>query len=190
MGRPERKQERYTYADYLTWEGGERCELIDGVPYMMASPSQRHQEILVEMGRQFANFLRGKPCKVFTSSFDVRLYPDSDDNTVVQPDLLVVCDQSKLDGKACNGAPDFVVEIVSPSTSRNDRVLKLTHYQWAGVEEYWIVYPEDATVEKYVLRDSAYVNGGRYTESEIIPVSILPGLEINLAEVFGEVVEP
>jgi len=186
MGSPQENQ-RYTYADYLAWAGAERYELIEGLPYLMASPSQYHQEILMELARQFANFLLGKPCKGFIAPFDVRLFPQNEnaDETVVQPDFLVVCDRGKLDGRSCNGAPDLAVEILSPSTSRNDRILKMAQYAWAGVKEYWIIDPQARMLEKHLLEN------GRYTTqwmdaSSAVPVTVLPGCEISLGCVFGE----
>ena len=186
MGLPQENQ-RYTYADYLTWEGDERYELIEGVPYLMASPSQYHQEISVELARQLANFLFGKPCKLYTAPFDVRLYPQNEnaDDTVVQPDLLVVCDSGKLDGRACNGAPTLVIEILSPSTSRKDLVLKMAHYRWAGVKEYWIIDPQKRLLCKHVLVDGSFT-AEWFDAPSTVPVAVLPGCEIDLAQVFGE----
>ena len=136
------EEQRYTYADYVTWPGDERWELIDGVPYAMSpAPTIGHQRIAGEIHRQLANFLKGKPCEAFIAPVDVRLNADNDDDIVVQPDVLVVCDKNKLDGKCCNGAPDFVVEILSPSTADHDRVNKFQVYVAAGVREYWIVDP-------------------------------------------------
>ncbi|MDR0310315.1 MAG: Uma2 family endonuclease, partial [Acidobacteriota bacterium] len=110
------KDERYTYADYASWDTEERYELIDGVPYLMSpAPLRKHQSILFELSGQFRNFLKGKPCKAFAAPFDVRLNADTYDDTVVQPDLVVICDKLKLDAKGCVGAPDMVIEILSPS---------------------------------------------------------------------------
>ena len=187
MGLPQEKDVRYTYADYLTWDDDVRCELIEGVPYMMASPSQFHQEILLAFAMAFGNYLKGKPCKGFLAPFDVRLFPQNNnaDITVVQPDFLVVCDHSKLDGKSCNGAPDFVLEILSPSTSRKDRILKMAQYAWAGVKEFWIIDPKDMMLEKHVLVDGRYTSEWFDTTSAV-PVEIFPGFEINMADLFGE----
>ena len=186
MGLPQ-ENKRYTYADYLEWDDDERYELIEGVPYLMASPSQQHQEILMEFALLLGNFLKGKPCKGFIAPFDVRLFPQNNhnDDTVVQPDFLVVCDHSKLDGKACNGAPDFVLEILSPSTSRKDRILKMAQYAWAGVREYWIIDPLAHMLEKHVLSDGRYTTAW-FDASTPVPVSIFPGFEIDLALIFGE----
>lgn len=177
---------RYTYADYITWDDDERYELIDGVPYAMApAPTQVHQEIGGEIFRQFANYLEGKPCKVFIAPFDVRLNADDKDDTIVQPDLLIVCDKSKLDGKCCVGAPDLVIEILSPSTARKDRLIKLNQYQKAGVREYWIVSPDEKTVQIYLLRDGHFELGEVYTPSDIAKVNIIEGCFIELQKVFS-----
>ena len=134
-------QETYTYGDYLRWDDGERWELIDGVAYNMTpAPNRRHQAILRELSYQFTAFLAGKPCEVYFSPFDVRLpehnEKDEEVTTVVQPDLVVICDPDKLDDRGCRGAPDLVNEILSPSTSRKDMKTKLELYEKRGVREY------------------------------------------------------
>lgn len=176
------ENQKYTYADYCTWDDSERWELINGVPYAMSpAPSQVHQEISGELFGQLREYLKGKPCKVFHAPFDVRLNATDEDNTVVQPDLLVVCDSSKLDGKSCKGAPDLVIEILSPSTAQTDRITKLNKYQQASVREYWIVDPESKTIQVCFF-ECGTVKG--YTDSDIAPVGVLPGCEINLHDVF------
>jgi Uma2 family endonuclease len=116
----DRNRKDYTYGDYLAWPEGERWEIIEGVPQMMAAPSRVHQEILTELLTQFSTYLRGKPCRVYPAPFGVRLpvgnEKDLDIPTVVEPDISIVCDQSKLDDQGCKGAPDLVVEIISPSS--------------------------------------------------------------------------
>jgi len=180
------QNERYTYADYCTWDDSERWELIEGIPYAMSpAPSQHHQEISGELHLQLATFLKGKPCKVFHAPFDVRLNVDDEDDTVVQPDLLVVCDHSKLDGKCCRGAPDLVIEILSPSTARHDRMVKMQQYQQAGVREYWIVDPDTKTVQVCILENGRYFVTA-YADTDTAPVAVLPGCEINLSDVFAE----
>ncbi len=182
----------YTYRDYITWPDEERWELIDGVAYCMSpAPSPRHQEELVELARQFANHLRGKPCRVYVAPFDVRLpdaeEPDEEIRTVVQPDLVVLCDLNKLDERGCRGAPDMVLEILSPSTSAKDQRQKLALYERHGVREYWIVDPEARLARIYRLGDA-----GRYGRDSVYPagagiaVGILPDLVIDTAAVFGE----
>ena len=119
---------RYTYADYLTWDDDVRWELIDGVPYMMSAPSWQHQGILSNLHLFFGSFLKGKKCKVYFAPYDVRLNADTFDNTVVQPDLVIVCDRSKYMDTGYVGAPELVVEVLSPSTSRYDQAIKYDAY--------------------------------------------------------------
>jgi Uma2 family endonuclease len=171
----------YTYADYLSWEGPERYQLIDGEAFMMASPTVEHQSISAEISRQFGNFLVGKPCRVFAAPLDVRLYPKEDlsDDTVVQPDILVVCDQARLGKGSVNGPPDLVMEILSDSNSRKEMFRKFQHYMNAGVREYWILDPEEKTVQVHLLKEGHYVSS-IYQKDAVIPVSILPPLSIDL----------
>ena len=178
------KQQRYTYEDYYSWDDGKRWELIDGVPYAMApAASDTHQGISGNLFAQLHGFLKGKPCKVFHAAYDVRLNADAGDDTVVQPDLVVICDQSKRDERGYKGAPDMVVEILSPSTAQYDRLIKFRLYQNAGVREYWIVDPETRTVSVHILENSKYVITV-YGEDDIAPVHVLDGCEINIADVF------
>ena len=174
----------FTYADYEHWDDGNRYELIDGVAYMMSAPSTAHQSILGELYRQLANYLKGKSCRVFLAPYDVCLTGLGDeDNTVVQPDVLIVCDESKIDNKRCNGAPDMTIEILSPSTSKRDLLTKLVKYQKAGVREYWIVDPDSEIVNVHILKDGHYVISS-YENGDIIAVSILDDCNIVLSEVF------
>jgi Uma2 family endonuclease len=176
----------YTWADYLTWDDNVRYELIDGIPYMMSpAPSLAHQTISNELSFQLTSFLKGSPCKLFTAPCDVRLNAADGDNTVVQPDLLVVCDKTKLDGKACVGAPDMIIEILSPSTEHRDRVVKLNLYQRAGVREYWMVDPDSRAVHVCILKNNEYILRA-YTDADTVPVHVLEGCGINLADVFAE----
>ena len=134
--------DQYTYADYATWDETFRCELIDGVVYMMSAPDVWHQRLVTTLSRKLGNFLEGKSCEAFVAPFDVRLFPkkDGSDETVVQADVIVVCDKSKLsDGKACVGAPDVVFEVLSDSTKVMDLRVKRELYKSAGVKEYWVV---------------------------------------------------
>ncbi|MDR1618206.1 MAG: Uma2 family endonuclease, partial [Treponema sp.] len=121
-----KEQPYYTYADFLDWDEGERCEIIDGEAYMMSAPSRIHQRISMALSAMLYNYLEGKTCEVYPAPFAVRLFPAEDlsDDTVVEPDISVVCDPSKLDDRGCNGAPDFIIEIISPSTARYDRLVK------------------------------------------------------------------
>jgi len=182
---------RFTYADLITWPEEERWELIDGSPYdMTPAPSQQHQDIVTDLMVQFGVFLRDSPCRLYTAPFDVRLpAPDEDDmtaSTVVQPDLLVVCDREKLDGKGVIGSPTLVVEITSPSTAVKDLREKRIAYERAGVPEYWIISPTDKTVQVYSLDEHGrYGAPAIYTVDDQAPVGVLPGLLIDLARVFA-----
>ena len=178
------REKRYTYEDYASWETDERYELIDGVPYLMAAPSFEHQDICAELLTQFRVFLKGKTCKAIAAPLDVRLNVHDGDDTVVQPDLLVVCDRSKIDEKGVNGAPDLAVEILSPSSGNKDGFLKYQKYLRAGVREYWIVDPESKTVHVHLLNGGTYI-GRMYEGGEPVPVHVLEGCAIDLAAVFG-----
>ena len=178
----------YTYSDYAGWNDDTRYELIDGMPYLMSpAPSEAHQTIAAELTYQLVSFLKGKPCKVLPAPFDVRLNANDGDDTVVQPDLLVVCDSPeapKLDGKVCTGAPDMVIEILSPSTARMDKFIKFRLYQKAGVREYWIVDPDTKTVQVCFLKNGEYVVNA-YDDTENVTVQVLKGCTINLTDVFA-----
>ena len=179
----------YTYADYKEWEldEGERFELINGEAYAMSAPSTRHQAILMELASQLHFFLRGKPCKVFPAPFDVRLFykADESDNTVVQPDISVICDKEKLGPEGYRGAPDLVIEILSPSNTAIEMQLKMELYREAGVREYWVIDPENNVLTVYLLQgDIIYTKN--YKRTETVNVSVLPGLNIVLEEIFSE----
>jgi Uma2 family endonuclease len=176
----------YTYADFLEWDEGERYEIIDGEAYMMAAPSRIHQEVGMALSATLYNYLEGKPCKVYTAPFSVRLFPaeDNGDDTVVEPDITVVCDPSKLDDRGCNGAPDFIIDITSPSTARHDRIVKFNKYRESGVWEYWIADPEEKVVSAYVLKNGEYT-AVNYDDTAVVSVTILPGCGIDLKTIFG-----
>ena len=185
---------QYTYRDYLELElePFERCELIDGEFYAMAAPNTAHQAVSMELSTQIHNFLRGKPCKVFSAPYDVILpFPSRrhqknivDMTTVVHPDISVICDRTKIIESGCLGAPDLVIEILSPGNTPVEMTRKLDLYKRAGVREYWVADPALKSVQVYILHDNEYLPA-LYHESDTIPVSILPGLEINLPEVFA-----
>ena len=163
MGLPARHTAHHTYADYLSWPDDVRYELIDGEAYAMApAPTPLHQLWVGEVYRQLADTLSGTPCRVFLAPFDVRLSHDdtfevdADIDTVVQPDLSVVCDRGKIDERGCRGAPDWVVEVLSPSSAGRDMIVKRDLYERHGVREYWIVHPTDRVVTIYTLIDGAY----------------------------------
>lgn len=186
------KKDRYTFADILTWDENERIEIVNGEALMMASPSPRHQEISAELTRQLANFLEGKQCRVYPAPLDVRLFErDEDDpqdvDTVVQPDLSIICDRNKLDSHGCKGAPDMVIEILSPSSLRHDRLVKLDLYQRAGVREYWIADSENEAIQVFLLDDSGFLRLHEdYGKNDIAKVNVLEGCFIDLSKVFPE----
>lgn len=183
---------RYTFADVLTWNEDERVEIIDGEAIMMApAPARVHQEISGELFRQLANYLRGKKCKVYAAPFDVRLFEEDGDHpedvdTVVEPDITIVCDPSKLDERGCKGAPDMVVEILSPATQRHDRFIKFSLYQKAGVREYWLVDPGSKIVQSFILEDGHYSVKEFGTAGDKMKVYVLEDCVIDLSEIFPE----
>ncbi len=187
-----KREELFTYGDYRTWGDDERWELIDGIPYCMSpAPSPRHQILLADLVRQFTSYLLGKSCRAIPAPFDVRLVEsdehDDDITTVVQPDLSIICDRSRLDGAGYRGAPELVVEILSPGTVQKDLKVKFARYERAGVREYWIVDPAAKTVMIFSLGpDGRYGRPSVYLDTDQPQVGIFPDLEINLAAIFAE----
>jgi len=177
-----RREQYYTYEDWQNFDLGEgrHAELIDGDMYMMASPSSRHQAILMEMSRQLSNHLRGKRCKPYFG-LGVQL----EKNTVLIPDLIVICDPKKLTKSSYEGAPDLVVEVLSPSTAKYDKLTKFILYQQAGVPEYWIVDPTDNILTIHRLIDGKYTTSV-YSDTDTAPVNAIPGFTMDLSEVFIE----
>jgi len=184
-----KEKRRFTYEDYLTWDDDNRYELIDGEVFDMApAPSPTHQSISMELSGQFRNSLIGKLCKVFAAPFDVRLQRSKRNDTVVQPDLLVICDPSKIDKRGCKGAPDLVIEITSPFSATHDCIRKFNVYQDAGVREYWIVDPYRKIVTVSTLENNRYVST-EYDNKSKIHVSVLEDCEIDLSTVYPDIVE-
>ena len=183
-------KEHYTFADCLAWDERDRIEIVNGEAIMMSPPTRAHQEILMELARQLANFLEGKKYKVYPAPFAVRLFGQDGDapenvDTMVEPDISVVCDNSKLDKYGCKGAPDMVVEILSPSTRRHDRLVKLGLYQQAVVREYWIVDPENRSVQVFLLDEMGALRLREdYGREDIAKVNVLDGCFIELSKVF------
>lgn len=184
------ENKRYTFADVLTWDESERVEIINGEAFLMAPPSRIHQEISVAITAQLYNYLEGKRCKVYPAPFGVRLFERDGDSpedvdTMVEPDISVVCDPGKLDDHGCKGAPDLIIEILSPSTQRHDRLVKLGLYQRAGVREYWTVNPEDKTVQVMLRDDSGVLQLHEvYGRASVAKVNVLNGCFIELVKVF------
>ena len=193
MPQPKPNQnERYNYAQYLTWDDGDRWELIDGEAFCMSpGPGRQHQKLSVALTNLFYNHLQGKTSEVYAAPFDVRFVdtdkdvPDEYIENVVQPDILIVCDPKKLDEKGVKGAPDLVIEILSPSSARNDMIVKYQIYERFGVNEYWVVHPFEQLVQVFKLQDNAkYGVPDRYGIGDVIPVGLLGDLKIDMNQVF------
>ena len=182
---------KFNYADYLNWPDDERWEIIEGEAYDMSpAPSREHQGISFRLTGMLYEFLKDKQCEAFAAPFDVRFAEGSEDaderiETVVQPDLAVICDKSKLDKRGCLGAPDITVEILSPSTSYKDQTQKLLLYEKHGVEEYWIFNPDAKYAMIYHLQGVKYGKPDYLTEHDTLESKVLKGLKIALSEVWG-----
>lgn len=176
---------RYTYADYLQWRLTERVELLRGkIVTMSPAPSRRHQEISRSLLHFLGNFLWQKECKIYHAPFDVRLTAAGND-TVVQPDICVVCDLSKLDEQGCNGAPDLIVEILSPGNSKKELKQKFDLYQENGVIEYWIVYPTEESIIVYTLNEEGkYIGSSPYVAEDELTSSVLKGFALPIHQIF------
>lgn len=185
-------EKTYTYRDYLLWKFKERVELIKGRIFRMSpAPSITHQEISRNINRVLDHYFFGKPCKVFYAPLDVVLTDkkkSSEANeifTVVQPDLCVICDPEKIaDGKKCIGAPDLVIEILSPGNSKKEMDYKFDLYQEAGVQEYWLVYPEEKSINIFVLKNNEYIGLKPVSEGQILTSSVFPELQAEVDKIF------
>lgn len=182
---------QYSYADYLTWQFQERLELIKGYVYKISpAPARKHQEISWRLITPFVDYFRNSPCKVYHAPFDVRLPKKGSSGnkqtfTVLQPDLCVICDLDKLDDRGCVGAPDLVVEILSPGNTKREMKQKFDAYQEAGVTEYWIVQPDDRNVFQYVLnQEGIYIGLHPLTDEDTLVSRAFPDFEIELSRVF------
>ncbi len=175
---------RYSYADYQNWPNDERFELIDGVIHNMNAPLRIHQKTVTELTKQLAIFFTGKKCEVYVSPFDVRLPKKSKKEDeifdVVQPDLSVICDQEKLDDKGCLGAPDLIIEVLSPSTASKDHIKKRALYESAGVKEYWLVSAEERIVWVYQLVNGQYQKPEIYNDQNKITSILFPELIVEV----------
>jgi len=181
---------RYTFENYLTWLDDKRRELIDGFVYMLAGPTRKHQKISIMISSRFFNYLENKKCEVYAAPFDVRLpnNGETEDNliyNVVQPDIVVVCDLGKLDEKGCIGPPDLIVEILSANTSKKDLKDKFSLYEKSGVKEYWIVYPNEKSINVFILSPkNKYGLKGMYVEGDTISPSMFADLFLELEDIF------
>ena len=182
----------YSYANYLNWLFDDRVELIKGKIFKMSpAPSSIHQEIVGNIFRKIGNFLEKKPCKVFVAPFDVRFYNEDKQDlaiqTVLQPDICVICDKNKIDYKGCIGAPDLVVEILSPGNTTVELLHKYQVYQEFGVKEYWVVSQSDQSILIYTLNEYGKFQPSKiFTLSEKITSTVLPGFELVLDDVFED----
>lgn len=180
----------YTYADYLTWKFDEFVELIKGkVMRPMAGTNRRHQKISTRLEIPIGVFLHSSQCEMYHAPFDVRLTRagangNQQITTVVQPDICVICDPAKLDDQGCVGAPDWIIEIVSPGNTNHDTKIKYDLYEENGVREYWIVYPGLKTITAYVLENGQYELTAEYSEPGLLPVATLPGLNLDWTAIF------
>jgi Uma2 family endonuclease len=191
-----RDTDPHTYADYLVWSRSYGDELVDGTAYVREppSPSQSHQRVVIELGAQLAAALRDKLSEVYAAPFDVRLpksiEEDDQIDTVVQPDLLIVCDPRKVDERGVRGAPDWLAEVLSPGTARHDQLVKLPAYERAGVREVWLIDPGDRTVAIYCLE------AGRYGHATVLQLkgqtqlTAVPGVTVDWDQVLAKVRRP
>jgi len=182
----------YSYADYLQWTFEDRLELIKGKIFKMTpAPDLYHQDVSGVVFTEIYNYLKGKSCKTYAAPFDVRLPrktdPSNEKNiyTVVQPDICVICDISKLDKQGCIGAPDIIIEILSPGNNQKELRNKYEVYEESGVLEYWIISPQDKTFLKYTLINGKYQPSRLMTTGDMIKTNILPGFTLDLEIVFA-----
>jgi len=196
MGLPIRKTEkRFSYADYKAWPDDERWELIDGVAYCMSpAPTSAHQALVTEFLWRIAAFLHGKPCQAFVAPFDVRLVEAdaSDDQVVnvVQPDIVVYCDPGKIDQRGGKGAPDWIIEVLSPATAARDQREKLALYERFGVDEYWLVHPGDRLLTIFRREESGvYARAQVFDEEATVAATRFPELNLSLTEIFSVIPE-
>jgi Uma2 family endonuclease len=185
----------YSYADYLLWQFEERVELIRGKIFKMSpAPSEKHQRVSSRLHGMIFNFFSDNQCRLYSAPFDVRLFDSKKSQkankevfTVIQPDLCVICDKSKIDERGAIGAPDLVVEILSLGNSKKEMKLKYELYEESGVQEYWVVYPYEEHLLQFVLNDKQkYVLHKIYQSDEIASSFIFPNLALDLEKVFAE----
>jgi Uma2 family endonuclease len=182
----------YSYADYLTWQFSERIELLKGYIRQMSAPNRFHQTLSINLAREIAYAFKGHECRVFAAPFDVKLVKNPQGKTdkeiysIVQPDICVICDRTKLDKQGCLGSPDWIIEIVSESTAKTDVKDKFDIYEENGVLEYWIVRPIENSIERFFLENEKYVYKGTFVKEDVIAPILFPELLIKLEEIFEE----
>ena len=183
----------YSYADYLLWRFKERVEIIKGkILEMSPAPNVNHQQISRKINRYLDQYFQNRSCELFYAPFDVALLnkkkstPEKDIFTVIQPDLCIICDAEKIaDGKKCIGAPDLIIEILSPGNSKKEMDIKFDLYEEAGVLEYWLVYPEEKSIIMYVLKDKKYIGLKPFTEDQILKSPLFSDFELDLKKIFN-----
>ena len=180
---------KYSYADYLTWSIRERLELINGGIYQIfITPSTLHQKISSLLLKEIFKTLGEQPCQVFHAPFDVRLPKKEMENqqifTVVQPDICIICDHTKIDDKGCIGAPDLIIEILSPGNTSKEMKNKFEAYEESGVREYWLIEPQDKAVLIFVLENGKFIGKRPMVEEETLQSFIFPDLKIDLQPLF------
>lgn len=182
------QDKRFTFQDFLSWDEDHRYEIFDGVPVLLASPTTKHQGIVSFLTIELGFYLKGSACRIFPSPFAVRFSEVDDDehaDNVFEPDISIVCRKNQLDQYGCKGAPSLIIEVLSPSTSKNDRLKKYNAYQKFGVGEYWIADPLNETVEVYVLDNKVYKRWNMYGREDIIKSWQFEGVEIVGEEMFA-----
>jgi Uma2 family endonuclease len=191
MGMPEGNK-KYNYADYVALNEEVTYEVISGeIISMSPSPTPKHQDVVDELTAEFKMFLRGKECMAFSAPMDVCLFATNETKMEdildwVQPDLMVICDNRKINEKNIIGPPDLVIEVLSPTTARNDRWIKFNSYEKAGVQEYWIVDPYNMSIEVYERKGDSLEQTGVFGREDRITAGILPDLQIDLKNIFKE----
>ncbi len=187
MGVVSKARRRFSWDDYRTWGDGERWELIRGEPFCMSpAPSSRHQVIVGNLFAHLFQHFQGRPCEPLVSPIDVKLSAED----IVQPDIAVICDRSQIQETHVEGAPTLVIEVLSPSSHRHDRVRKLRLYARAAVPEYWLVQPYPAVIEVLQLAGAHYQIAGAYTDTESLRSPAFPELALDLSAVFTLPVPP
>jgi len=192
VSEPSTEYGKYSYADYLTWQMDEMVEIIKGKVFKSAAAAPRriHQKVSLIISNKIFNFLENKSCEVYTAPFDVRLPVKSKRNedifTVVQPDICVVCDRSKLDDAGCIGAPDLIIEILSPGSNRKELKYKYEVYEESGVKEYWVIQPTEQTLLIYTLTTRKYVPSRLFSPGDIVSSACIEGFSLDLEEVFQD----
>ncbi len=182
---------RYSYADYFRWKFQERVELIRGFIHKMSpAPAPTHQKVARKLVLGIGNYLQNKPCEVFFAPFDVRL-PDSKKQkndhlvyTVIQPDICVICDLAKIDTRGCIGAPDLVIEILSPGNTKKEMGIKFDLYEENGVKEYWLVEPTEKVIYVYILQKGRFIGLKPFTEDDDISPALFPELKFKVGDIF------